>query len=68
MNTHNIRCMSCKVKTKTKNPTLHQTENNRFRIAGGCETCGKNKSQFVSEKLIKQLLKRQERGGYPVPP
>ena len=61
----NVHCTSCKKQTKTACPRAYQTNDNRFKIKGGCLECGKKKNQFVSEKLIHKLLKRKEKGGYP---
>ena len=45
-------CVKCKYKTDTLNTIQITTTNNKHVIKGICSICGKNKSLFVSNKLL----------------
>src|SRR5271169_854185 len=48
-------CVKCKYKTDTLNSIQITTTNNKHIIKGICSICGKNKSSFVSNKLLSVL-------------
>src|SRR5208337_1822296 len=45
-------CVKCKKKTDTLDIIHIITKNNRNMIKGICSICGKNKSSFVSNKVL----------------
>src|SRR5271169_1847795 len=45
-------CVKCKKKTDTLNIIQITTTNNKHMTKGICSNCGKNKSSFVSNKLL----------------
>ena len=45
-------CVKCKKKTETLNTMQIITKNNKHMMKGICSICGKNKSSFVSNKVL----------------
>ncbi len=41
-------CVRCKKQTRGINGSVHQSTNNRLRIASQCKKCGGNQSVFIS--------------------
>ena len=49
-------CVKCRKDTKTIDPKMVRTKNNRFVMQSKCSVCGIKKSRFVKEQAAKGLL------------
>ena len=49
-------CLKCKKNTKSINPKVSKTSNNKIMILSKCAICSSKKSKFIKEKLAKGIL------------
>ena len=52
----NTYCVKCKKDTKSIDPKMFRTKNNRLIIQSKCPVCGIKTSRFVKEQEAKGLL------------
>ena len=50
----NCYCVKCKKQTESRNPQHILTKNGKHMMSGLCNICGRKKSQFISEKSLKE--------------
>ena len=49
-------CLKCKKNTKSINPKVYKTSNDKTMILSKCAICGSKKSNFIKEQQAKGLL------------
>ena len=49
-------CLSCRKYTKSTNPRIVKSKNNRSMIQSNCAICDSKKSRFSKEQQAKRLL------------
>ena len=49
-------CLSCRKYTKSTNPKIVKSKNDRSMIQSNCAICGSKKSRFIKEQQAKGLL------------
>ena len=49
-------CLSCRKYTKSTNPRIVKSRNNRSMIQSNCTICNSKKSRFIKEQQAKGLL------------